>query len=176
MTQIILANVLVVFNHFLDFYFNMKYKEKSKILLSNIATSTISLLSFVLLNSVAGIVSCAVTILRVIVIYYKDKKGKRWIPLFILFAILYLSPLLDFETPLVILLCISNYILYIPKWFSKDMQFIRATSCLACILLVPYLIYIQNYSGAIFTIIDIVTYFSSYMKWKVKDKKEQALE
>ena len=52
------------------------------------------------------------------------------------------------------------------------MQFIRATSCLACILLVPYLIYIQNYSGAIFTVIDIVTYFSSYMKWKIKDKKE----
>ena len=73
MTEIIIANVLVIFNHFLDFYFNMKYKEKSKILLSNIATSTISLLSYILLHSTAGAISCIITILRVMVIYYKDK-------------------------------------------------------------------------------------------------------
>lgn len=51
---IILANVLTVVAHGLDFWFGWKYREKSIILKSNVLTSSMSVVTCLLLGGIAG--------------------------------------------------------------------------------------------------------------------------
>ena len=173
---IILANVLTVVGHGLDFWFGWKYREKSIILKSNVLTSSMSIVACLLLGGIAGAISSFITILRIITIYYKDKYNKKLYGFFAIFCVAYLFTLSDWSGWYVILLLISNYCSFIPKWFSKDTQTIRIGAFFANICYLPYCVLIKNYAAIPMIVFNIVTICINYVKWCLNDKRKAQAE
>ena len=78
MIQILIANALAFIAHCIDWFFCYKYKDKSRILQGNMLSSTMSIIVCLILSAYAGVISSLITLLRIVVIYYKDKYNKKW--------------------------------------------------------------------------------------------------
>ena len=172
---VVLANALAFIAHCIDWFFCYKYKDKSRILQCNMLSSTMSIIICLILGAYAGAISSLVTLLRIVVIYYKDKYNKKWYVLFIVFCLLYMTVLFDNQGIWVILLWLSNYVIFIPKWFSKDTQKIRIGGILTCLMIIPYEWYIQNYVTMVLVIIEAIITVVSSIKWQRVKKSDSRL-
>ncbi len=173
MTQIIIANVITIIAYGIDYFFIYKYKNKATILKGNMASSSLNILSCFLLGGKAGVISGAITLARIITIYFKDKYKLKLYPLFFLFCGLYLLVLREQSGLPVILLCISNYCIFIPKWFSINMQHIRIGEIICNILCIPYELLIQNYAKIPIHILSIMIIIISFIKWTKSQTKNK---
>lgn len=168
--QVIIANCITVLVHVLDFYFGYKYRDKPTILKANILTSSMSVITYIILGGWAGVISSLTTIARLITIYYKDKKNQKFHFAFIAFCLAYLSSISDWTGWYVVLLVISMYCSFLPKWFSKNTQYMRLGGLFANILLIPYQILVKNYASVPMNIFNIITISISFIKWYRLDK------
>jgi len=170
---IIIGNILCFIGTLLDFLFGLKYNDKSKILLCNCLTSALSFIAYIFLGAYDGLIGCAVTILRLITIYFKDKYKKKCIFLFIVFLGLYLLVFLKNSGAQTIILFLSAMCSFIPKWFSKDMQKIRLGALSATILAVIYNVMICNYASISIQIVSIILILITLTRWAIKSKKSK---
>ena len=162
---VIIGNALVVAGHLIDFIAGYFFNEKPTILKFNILTSIISTIANICFKAVGGIISTLTTILRLIVIYLKDKYNKKFIIPFIVICILYLNAFWDWRGIASIFLVVSSFCAFLPKWFSKNVQHMRIGGLLANITNIPYYLIIQNYTGIIISIINSITISISIIKW-----------
>jgi hypothetical protein len=163
--DIILGNIISFLGSLIDFSFDLKYNKKSKILLGNILSSSLSIIAYIFLQAYDGIINCFVTLIRLITIYLKDKYKKKLNFLFIIFVGLYLLVFINYSGIQTIILFISSMCAFIPKWIYKDMQKIRICSLFAHILSIVYDILIMNYAVIIIHIICIIMLIITLIKW-----------
>lgn len=165
--MLILANIIVVLQYLLDFLIGYKYNKKSTILKGNMLTSSMSVASSLMLGATAGAVSSVITIIRLAIIYIKDKYNKRFIIPFVLLCIMYLSVLFEHKGYETILLVISNFFSFIPKWFSRNPQHLRMGGLMSNICIIPYFLLVHNYTGTGFAVFNIVTIAINLIKWHI---------
>ena len=169
--NIILGNIISFLGSFIDFTFDLKYNEKSKILIGNLFSTSMSFISLLLLGAYDGVIGCVVTFLRLITIYFKDKYNKKLNILFILFIILYSSVFLNYMGLQTIIMFISVMLSFIPKWLFKDMQLIRLFTLLSLILIIIYNVMILNYGAIPIELASLFGLEITLFKWKKSTKK-----
>ena len=164
---LIIANGITLIGYFINWFCCYRYKEKSKILIGDMLFVILSIVSCLLLGGYAGVISYCINLVRLVTIYYKDKRHKKWYGAFAVFFILYLSVFIDNTAGLwVILLCVSNYVAFITKWFFTDTQVIRIGSIFNCLCVIPYQLYIQNYVATVLFTVTMFVAIISYIKWR----------
>ena len=170
---IIIGNILCFSGGLLDFLFSLKFNEKSKILLCNCLTSSLSFIAYIFLGAYDGLIGCIITILRLITIYFKDKYKKKCIFLFVVFFGLYFLVFLKNSGAQTIVLFLGLMCSFIPKWFSKDMQKIRCGALFATILSMAYNVMIHNYASIPIQVINVVLILISITKWAIELRSQK---
>ena len=161
----LIANVFSFLGHTMDMVVGYKYNEKAKIILFGILSSLCSLIAMFLLHSLAGCISVVVTMIRLYVIYLKDKNNWKidWIT--ILFVLGYGFVFLDNDVLVAFLLFVGNVVAFLPRWFCQNVQYIRIGACMANIIIIFPHYLIHNYSGMFFHVVNVITILLSYYKW-----------
>ena len=173
--NIVIGNIISFFGSLIDFVLNLKFNEKAKILIGNVFSSLMTITAYIFLKVYDGIISCIVTIIRLITIYFKDKYNKSCNFLFIIFIGLYGLVFLHYAGIKTIILFVSTMCSLIPKWLSKDMQKIRVGTFFAHILSIIYNIMIVNYAVILIHIISSILVIVTIVKWhnnKIKRRKK----
>ena len=166
--NIIIGNILSFIGSSIDFTFNIKFNEKSKILKGNLISSTLSLISYVFFKAYDGCITAIITLFRLITIYLKDKYNKKFDFLFIFFIALYSLMFFKYSGIQTIILFLSLMCSFVPKWIFKDMQKIRVGELLANILAIIYNIVICNYAVILLQVINIIIILIAIKKWSKK--------
>lgn len=169
---IIIGNILCFIGGLTDFLFSLKCNEKSKNLLCNCFTSSLSFIAHIFLEAYDGLIGCAVTILRLVTIYFKDKFNKKCTPLFVVFLGLYSMVFFKNAGAQTVILFLGVMCSFVPKWFSKDMQKIRLGAFFANILSAIYNVMIHNYASISIQILNAVLIAISFTKWALKAKRD----
>lgn len=166
----IIANVFSFTGHLIDVVTGFVFNEKSKILLYNILSSFCSLIAMFLLNSIAGCISVTVTIIRLWIIYLKDKYEWKinWIVL--IFTIGYALVFFDNDFIIAFLIFFGNMVAFLSKWYCQSAQHLRIGACIANVVFIFPNYLIHNFSVIPFHIFNTVTILLAYYRWY---KKEQ---
>ena len=161
----IIANLFSFIGHSIDVIIGFKYNEKSKLLLFSVVSSSCSLIAMLLLHSLAGCISVIITILRLIVIYLKDKYfwNINWV--FYLFLIGYLGVFLDKDVIVAFLFFIGNFVAFFSKWFCLKAQQLRIGACIANIIFILPNYLVHNYIAIPFHFFNIICILLAYYKW-----------
>ena len=174
--MVILGNLISASAYALDFIFGYLYNKKSIILLENIVSSIMTILASLCLGAVSGAIIAGITILRLIVIYQKDKKQKQWIPLYVVFLAVYMSVTVREFTWITVFLILSSLCSFTVKWFAPKMQTIRISAIIANLLAIPYSFAYKNYTAAGINILNTIGITISYIKWKKTESLVKAKE
>lgn len=161
----IVANVLSFAGHAVDTVTGFVLNDKPGILLSNILSSFLSLAAMACLGSLAGCIGVVVTIVRLCVIYLKDKNGWHIDWAVLVFSAGYACVFLDNDTVVASLMFLGNMVAFLPKWFCQDAQRLRIGACLANLVFIVPNILIHNFSAVPFHVFNSVTIFLAYLKW-----------
>ncbi len=172
--EVVVANIVSTFGHLWDFFVGFKFNEKGKILLLSLVSSGASLFSMILLGSWSGVVSVSVTMARLISIYWKDKHDYKATWLLFLFLLLYAMVFLDENIWVAVLMFLGNMCSFLPKWFCKNVQYIRIGALGANLLCIVYSILILNFASIPFNIFNVVTICISIVKWHIQLNKSNS--
>ena len=170
MINIFVGNTLSFIGGITDFIFDLEYNEKQKILIGNCISTTCSIISCIFLKAYDGVISCIVTLIRLITIYLKDKYNKEFRLLFITFIFLYALVFINYSGVQTIILFISTMCSFIPKWIFKNMQLIRLSNIAAYVLSITYNILINNYAIILIQVISMISIFITFIKWSRSKK------
>jgi hypothetical protein len=172
--EVVVANIVSTFGHLWDFFVGFKFNEKGKILLLSLVSSGASLFSMILLGSWSGVVSVSVTMARLISIYWKDKHDYKATWLLFLFLLLYAMVFFDENIWVAVLMFLGNMCSFLPKWFCKNVQYIRIGALGANLLCIVYSILILNFASIPFNIFNVVTICISIVKWHIQLNKSNS--
>jgi len=175
--MLILANVISFLGYLTDIVVGFKYNEKAKIVLFNLVSSSCSLIAMLLLHSLSGCVSVGVTLIRLIVIYLKDKykwsKANILVPIFV---VGYACVFFDKNILIASLMFTAQMSAFLPKWFCQNAQALRLGNIVSCALTIPSSYLVGNYSAIPFCILGIVTTIPAYIKWYKVEKVTQTVK
>ena len=172
--MVVVANIVSLFAQLVDFFAGLKFNEKSKIILCNLLSSSLNLITMILLDSRAGIISVIITLIRLITIYFKDKYNLKSLNmLFPVFIGLYALTFTDNNVVVALTIFFSNMCSFIPKWVSKDMQKIRIGALFANIIIIISNIMIKNYSAVPFNVFAVVSISIQLIKWYRQEKHRE---
>ena len=174
--EVLVANIISAFGHFWDFFVGFKFNEKSKVLLLSLVSSGASFICMILLSSWSGIVSVSVTMARLLAIYWKDKHSYKATWLLFLFLLLYSMVFFDENWIVALLMFIGNMMSFLPKWFCKNVQYIRLGALGANCMCIAYSILIKNFASIPFNIFNVVTICVSLVKWHIVENKTSQLQ
>lgn len=141
-------------------------KEKYQMLLLDIVAKIFTIAGLYMLGSLSGSYSFMVTLVLLFVATVKERKGKKWLPVYILFQIIYtaimvmtfagISSVLVFLNMTVNLICIWHL-------RPQQMRFVGACNCL---IYFSYQMSIRNWAGLLELVVlaSNVVSFCSYRK------------
>jgi len=168
--MIILGYILTVINY-LSYCASRFCKEKKNILLLDIFAKVITVLSFICLKSMTGAVVMFISILLLIVAYFKENhKLIKVISIsgFLFFNILYIINIcLTYNGLSSILVTVTAFLTLISIWWFKP-QNMRLMGIFVSIIYLFYQISIKNWAGLL-EILVILANIISFMKYKNKD-------
>lgn len=110
MTRIIIANIFSILGQRIDNLTGFLTNRKDKTLLANLASTTTSIIALFILGAYDGVVQSGITFVRNLTIYIKDKRGKQWLYMFVVFCIIYTSGLFMWQGPRTLFVYGSNMI------------------------------------------------------------------
>ena len=164
------ANLFSFIGYLIDVIIGFRYNVKSKIILFSIISSSCSLAAMFLLHSLAGCIGVTVTIIRLVIIYLKDKYCWKIDWIFFLFVIGYCNIFFDADIFVAIFMFLGNIIMLFSKWFLKKVQYLRIGTFLANLIFIFPNFKIHNYSAVLFLLFNIVMLLLSYYKWYLIEK------
>ena len=165
----VLANVFTVIGNIIDCVCAAVLKDKEKLIISNLMSSTCTLITMTLLMSMSGVIGVLVTLARLITIYIKDKKHMEMKLLFILFLVLYGMVFFDKNKIAAFTVFASNMCAFLPKWFSKDIQKVRIGGICSCVFALWHRTMVGNYAALPFLVIAIITTTFGYIHFRNKE-------
>ena len=173
MVQIeLIANIFSFIGHLIDFIVGFKFNEKSKIMLFCIVSSSCSLIAMILLQSIAGCISVIVTIIRLWIIYLKDKHNWKIDWVIFVFIAGYTGVFIDKDITVAVFIFTGNMIMFLTKWFCQKVQYLRIGTLTANIIFILPNYLIHNFSAIPFYIFNIITISLAYYKWHKQEKIE----
>lgn len=176
MPYIIAGNIVSGLAQLIDIATGYTTNKKNITLISNLVTTTMSIIAMALLCAYDGFVGSVVTLLRLLTIYIKDKKQKEWPAIFIIFFLLYGSVFFAWQGPQTILLFLSSMASFVPKWFCKSMEPIRIGGFCALCLSITYNAMIQNYATLGIQVFSVINILVTIIRWRIADNKETQKE
>ena len=172
MPFIIAGNIISFAAHLTDIITGYVTNKKNITLISNFATTTMSIISMVLLNAYDGVTGYVITLARLVTIYVKDERQKEWPGLFVIFAILHGSIFFAWQGPRTILLFLSIMASFVPKWVCKTMEPIRIGGLCSLCLSVVYNAMIMNYMAISVEVFSIVNILVTIARWRISAKNK----
>ena len=167
----IVANLFSFTGHLIDLCAGFAFNEKSKLILFSIVSSLCSLLAMFLLHSTAGCISVTVTIIRLYIIYQKDKYGWNIDWAVVVFIVGYAAIFLDNDLAVAFLMFFGNMVTFLSKWFCHKAQYLRIGACIANLIFIFPNYLIHNFSVIPFHVFNMITILLAYIKWYKQDKK-----
>jgi hypothetical protein len=169
--NLIIGNCFTFFGELVDLSFGIKFNEKSKVLIGGMLSLIFTGIGYIFLGAWDGLLNAIICLIRLIVTYFKDKYNKKFTFLFFIFLGMYFIPFLTDSGPQTIFITIAVICVFIPKWFCKNVQYIRIGTLFHYILFIIYNFYINNYSSIIFEIIGAIGLIIGLIKWKFTKKE-----
>ena len=166
--NILIGNLFSLFANIVEIRFNLKYNEKQKVLTGTLIKLPIVAIGYLFLGGYAGIINCAISEIRVGVTLYKDKHNKKFYGLFAIFILLYLLPLTTQEGLRTWFLVVGTLFNFIPKWFSKDVKYIRIGNLIGDSISVIYSLCIFDIIDVTLTLVSIFGTTAALIKWQSK--------
>lgn len=170
--NIIIGNCFTFFGDLVDLLFGIKFNEKSKVLIGGMLSLVFAGIGYVFLGAWDGLINAFICLLRLGVTYFKDKYNKKFTLLFFVFLGMYFIPFLTDSGPQTIFMTIAVLCVFIPKWFCKNVQYIRIGTLFHHMLFIVYNLYIMNYSSIAFEIFAICGLAIGLIKWRKNKNSE----
>ncbi len=165
LTNIIIGNLISLTGCIIDFVVGMKYNEKKIIIRFNYLSCSLSIIALIFLGAYEGMIEACITLLRLIVINYKDQKGKKWYGGLVLFMFSYALVFTQGFNIKTMLTFSRSMVSFIPKWVSRNMQVIRVCALISYIMVMIYNFMIKNYAPLAFQFFSTAGLVLTIMRW-----------
>lgn len=158
-----IALILTIISYF--------FVDKRNFFVFNIIANVFYALSFIFSSALVAGINTLISIVRIIILYYYEKKQKTSpIYLIFIFIICYLTIGIIFFKDYYDIIVIITPILFTIAMSMKNMQAIRYMSLLPNALLIVYAVVNQVYTSALLDLLELIAIIIAIIKFYKKEK------